>query len=307
MGTMNCCHAQGGQPIPDNADQLEPVVEPLQMHTPLVECFANMSSLRELTQRDNTPMPHHFAIPSHGGTGCPQKRLLAYGDSLTAGFCNQGQEYHPYAPFLMDALMPVIAADIAMCGLIGLTAEQLLSQVDAVSIVDKMAQRGPGLRKIILQRGPFDLVLILVGTNDLSLQGHKGLDMDEKADIIFGHIKALHEVCHDAGVSTVSMSIPPNRCMNIMEGPWVGYRRLWDSVNAKLQSWASAAKDSAKGVALHVDTNRIVPYDEDSAWWEEDGLHLSPEGSAQLGQALAHEICAVLSDSQQWWQYSPQE
>eukprot|EP00971_Amphidinium_carterae_P331258 6464713-Amphidinium_carterae.1 len=39
------------------------------------------------------------------------------------------------------------------CRLIGLTAEQLVHQADAVTIVDKMAQRGAGLRKILLERG----------------------------------------------------------------------------------------------------------------------------------------------------------
>jgi len=298
MGGTSCCHAQGGQPVPDTADiseHVEPMVHPLRMETPLVECMANLTAVREITlHADNLPMPHLFVGPKQAGTGIPCKRLLAYGDSLTAGFCNEGQEYHPYAPFLVDALMPLVAADVCMCGLIGLTAEQLVHQADAVTIVDKMAQRGAGLRKILLERGPFDLVLLLVGTNDLSLNGNRGFDMDEKSNAVFCNIKALHEVCHKAGVNTVSMSIPPNRCMNIMEGHWVKYRKLWESVNARLRSWA-AEDGLSKGVVRHVETNRIIPYEEDSAWWEEDGLHLTPEGSEHLGQALAFEISRYLT------------
>mmetsp|Transcript_29133 Transcript_29133/g.53156 ORF Transcript_29133/g.53156 Transcript_29133/m.53156 type:complete len:295 (+) Transcript_29133:134-1018(+) len=288
MGATNCCVADGGHPVADTKDGLEHL-EPMHVQAPLVECMAQMSAVGVVMQSDNTPMPHLFSIPNHARSGCPRKRLLAYGDSLTAGFCNEGQDYHPYAPFLMDALMPRVAADVCMCGLSGLTAAQLVSQVDAVTIVDKMEQRGPGLRKILLEKGPFDLVLILVGTNDLALHENQDLDMGEKVKSIVSNIRALHEVCHKEGVSTVSMSIPPNRCMHIMEGPWVVYRKTWEAVNTQLQAWAGKEGLSG-GVVLHLDTSRMVPYDEDSAWWEEDGLHLTPEGSEHLGQAVAYEI-----------------
>ena len=107
------------------------------------------------------PMPQWFSAPA-----LSEKKVLAYGDSLTAGFYMAGQRFSPYGEALSRELGDV---DMWVCGLSGLTAVQLFEGVDARLIVDVACRRGQGLGSILEERGPFDLVVIMVGTNDLAM------------------------------------------------------------------------------------------------------------------------------------------
>ena len=49
---------------------------------------------------------------------------------------------------------------------------------------------------------PYDLCIIMVGTNDL---GH-----DYKPHEVFESVVGLHQTCHRHGVPTIAISIPPN-------------------------------------------------------------------------------------------------
>ena len=77
-----------------------------------------------------------------------------------------GQRFSPYGEALSRELGDV---DVWVCGLSGLTAVQLSEDVDARLIVDVASRRGQGLGSILEERVPFDLVLIMVGTNDLAM------------------------------------------------------------------------------------------------------------------------------------------
>mmetsp|Transcript_25746 Transcript_25746/g.47051 ORF Transcript_25746/g.47051 Transcript_25746/m.47051 type:complete len:270 (-) Transcript_25746:104-913(-) len=227
------------------------------------------------------PMPHLFSIPWYARGEVPEARILVYGDSITAGFCKGGEDYHPYAQFLVHDLMPTLATDVWMCGLNGLTAEQLARDVDEDMILDSSRRRGAGLRAILQDKGPFDMALIMAGTNDLSLEGIPD------ASSILQSIKALHRACHSAGVHSISMSIPTGRPVDDM---YTEYYALRDTVNSMLESWSR----TSPGVALHIDTSRIVPFDS-HVFWEPDGLHLSPHGSKQLGAQVAATLPACLT------------
>ena len=83
------------------------------------------------------PMPQCFSAPA-----LSEKKVLAYGDSLTAGFYMAGQRFSPYGEALSRELGDV---DVWVCGLSGLTAVQLSEDVDARLIVVVACRRGQGL------------------------------------------------------------------------------------------------------------------------------------------------------------------
>ena len=110
------------------------------------------------------PMPQ-VLTPKEPGS--QRARTLAYGDSLIAGFRQHGLRFTPYAQALTDELAPQIDAAIVMRGLSSLTAQQLASNVGARHVYDGRGRVGQGLGHILKEQGPFDLVIIMAGTNDL--------------------------------------------------------------------------------------------------------------------------------------------
>eukprot|EP00971_Amphidinium_carterae_P232625 4616438-Amphidinium_carterae.1 len=88
-------------------------------------------------------MPERFS--SQNGKSGKRARVVAFGDSLTAGWSHgcfelqllfslfsslsgrycKGSKFEPYAKALLKALPPQIAVDIFVCGLSGFTAGQM--------------------------------------------------------------------------------------------------------------------------------------------------------------------------------------
>mmetsp|Transcript_91436 Transcript_91436/g.212654 ORF Transcript_91436/g.212654 Transcript_91436/m.212654 type:complete len:333 (+) Transcript_91436:44-1042(+) len=234
--------------------------------------------LREGGER--APMPQHFPAPVNAGK-LPRQRLLAYGDSLTAGYWCHGRRFSPYAATLVSCLLPDITADAWVCGLSSLSAEELVEELDAQRVYDGVNRKGMGLRRVLREHGPFDLALIMAGTNDLG-------DQRAHPDAIHAHTCALHDACHREGVETVALSVPPNAAVDGSER----YCKRWQRVNSLLSDWVES--NLGKGVLLFVDTNSLVPF-QNSELWEADNLHLSRAGSARLGEGVATLLKPVLS------------
>jgi len=218
-------------------------------------------------------------------------RILAYGDSLTAGFCDDGDRFEPYGTALADALQlqqrqplqqqrereqrPV---EVWVCGLSGAMAQEMVEHIDSGSVVDVMGRTGQGLRRILQEQGPFHLALIMAGTNDLA-------DLDGAQDIA-SSIQKLHSTCHEVALHTVALAIPPSKATCVSKR----FGKFHKTVNASLETWANATN----GLATFVQTESLVPWTHGSNLWEEDGLHLSPLGSSVLGCKLAPLVCTVL-------------
>eukprot|EP00931_Biecheleriopsis_adriatica_P035400 TRINITY_DN20380_c0_g1_i1.p1 TRINITY_DN20380_c0_g1~~TRINITY_DN20380_c0_g1_i1.p1 ORF type:complete len:498 (-),score=69.94 TRINITY_DN20380_c0_g1_i1:283-1776(-) len=227
------------------------------------------------------PMPERFFVTGQQAEGAPKQRLLAFGDSLTAGFYNDGDDFSPYGSTLCQALAPAINTEVFVCGLSGWEASEMCERLDARSLNDCVGRRGQGLRRALREHGPFDLVLIMAGTNDLgSRQG---------AAATATAVKALHTACHCLGVRTVVLSVPPNA--SVTES--ARYKKHWTRVNALLREWSDGS-GIQEGTVMFVDTAEMVPFSEDSRLWEEDGLHLSPAGSEHLGGELSKLLLPLL-------------
>ena len=84
-----------------------------------------------------------------------EMRILAIGDSLTAGYYNHGLSHHPYS---LRLLQLISSLDIAV------TIDQ--KGVSGERVVPSMVRRLESL--LAEQNSPYDWMMILGGTNDLA-------------------------------------------------------------------------------------------------------------------------------------------
>ena len=231
------------------------------------------------------PMPQVFTPKEPGSQ---RARILAYGDSLIAGFRQHGLRFTLYAQALTDELTPQIDADIVMCGLSSVTAQQLASNVGARHVYNGCGRVGQGLGHIFKEQGPFDLVIIMAGTNDLGGSTHP--------EAFTQDVLALHVTCHRAGVRTVILSVHPNSGTNREVPRCHLYASRWESLNLRLDQKCC----SDDGNAAFVDTSKIVPFGD---LFEPDGLHFNEKGSRRLGMSIGPLILPVFQMLARWGQY----
>lgn len=198
-------------------------------------------------------------------------RLLAFGDSLTAGYHSSGNGFAPWAPLLKTLL----GADVCdHVGFSGFTSEQLVDCMEDASTEDVVPLAWPGLKHKLRSSGPYDVVLIMCGTNDLAAS--------IPTDVIVQNLKRLHNACHATGAKTVAMSIPESHAA--VKVDWLKAARK--EANAAIREWATGA-----GSQVHfVDSSSLVPFRQEAVMaglWEPDGLHFSPKGYEAFGRGLA--------------------
>ena len=101
---------------------------------------------------------------------------------------------------------------------------QLSESVDARLIVDVACRRGQELGSVLEERGRFDLILIMAGTNDLA--------MGVAPDMVLHSIQALHAECQMGGVRTLALRVPQS--FFTFEDPSFG--ALSDEVKQRLET-----------------------------------------------------------------------
>lgn len=201
----------------------------------------------------------------------PRRRILCYGDSLTAGYCDGGRSFAPYGNALERSLTDAgTACEVSVCGLSGHTAKRMATELCAANARDICGRVGRGLQRVLDEDASPDLVVIMAGTNDL---GH-GTPPEE----IVSHVARLHAACHARDIPTVALTAP---C------PAKDFR---DGLAAELTRWARTVPN----VLACLDTEELVPRGEGSPLWDKDTLHLTPEGSRTLGQRLARHVLPML-------------
>merc|ERR1712032_1029022 len=162
----------------------------------------------------------------------------------------------------------------------GLTAREMAAKQNARQLKDVCHRHGKGLKRILRDNGPFDLALIMAGTNDLARND------PSQVEAVTADIQALHAACHAFGVRTVALGIPPR---DAVERDAL-YRRYWQNVNLRLENWAQ----KTGGLATFIDTAVLVPFGPSNGLWEKDGLHLSKAGSRRLGEKLVFAVRLML-------------
>ena len=123
-------------------------------------------------------------------------RILCYGDSLTAGFHAGGKQFSPYGAVLQDSLRSLgVQAEISICGISGHRSDQFLAEINApVTARDITGKSGKGLAYMLDKEGPYDLVILMAGTNDFA----PNISLRSISDMVC----KLHAACHGASFFT---------------------------------------------------------------------------------------------------------
>ena len=199
-------------------------------------------------------------------------RILAIGDSLTAGYCLP-PPFKPWAPVLSNLLPGTPKGDHIGCS--GWTTSQLVAAADSASVEDVCGDVWPGARHK-LKSAQYDVGIIMGGTNDLAY----GVSTKD----IVANLASLHQMCWNAGASkTVLCSIPPSAGSG---NPAHG------AANDALRAWADAQGPSK---VLFVDSSSLVPFARPSPLWMMDGLHMTAAGYEQFGTRLADAIAGFVA------------
>jgi len=201
-----------------------------------------------------------------------EHHILCYGDNLTFGFCSNGHQCKPYAAALSDAFVRAgIRCKVSVGGLSGHTARQMAAAVDTPSVTDAQKQvTGRGLRCILKEDGPFDLCIIMAGTNDLTLMS--------KSEEVVKDLRSLHSAAHSLRVPTVALAPPSPQ------------RAAQAEVAKLLANWVQTAQPVLSFANAEDFASRSI-----KGFWEPDNVHLSPAGSAALGQKLMVHLLPVIS------------
>jgi len=219
------------------------------------------------------------------GLRATEKRVFCFGDSLTAGTSPPGHELYPYALNLEDALefQDAEATKVQFRGFPGWTSSLLRTDAGLDSILTRAAalrteehidQHDPDLEEE--PPPPFDVVIILAGTNDMA--------HEPDAQVIYDSIKGIHEMVLAKGCPTIALGIPPSGWQSQSEAAHL----LAASVNEKLASWA-ASNTSSIFLPFPIET-----FDRSTGFWSTDGLHLSKSGYKFVGTSLAPIVAEIL-------------
>jgi len=195
-----------------------------------------------------------------------RRRILCFGDSLTLGTCENDQ-YEPYGKTLSESLAKSgLPCEVVVRGLGGCSAREMAAKVHSTEIRNVRGHVCSGLWVILQSEAPLDLVLIMLGTNDLG--------MGDSPKTIVSNVARLHDLCHMRGIPTILLA--PS---SLASGPLRAGREQLADV---LSSWAQ----SRPLVKAFIDSEELVPRGTGSALYDPDGLHFSAMGSRTLGQSL---------------------
>jgi len=197
-----------------------------------------------------------------GGASIARPRVLCVGDSLTAGFHDGGRGEHPYGA----TLGRLASLDTVTLGRSGWTARRMLQACSESGSPDSVTSA-------IDRDGPFALVMLMAGTNDLAYRVPPGE--------IAATVWRLHQLCHARGCRTLAVGIPGSRGQ-------VGPAAAAAATANRLLRDECRASDRA----TYVDCPLAYGA---TRFWEPDGLHMSPAGYDELARLLRPTVLAALA------------
>lgn len=204
-------------------------------------------------------------------------RILAFGDSLTTG--NIGGELNealdkPYTIRLSKLLKenhPNIAFDVNNRGIYG------------ELVCGEMTERLP---KVLKKNGPYDLVIILGGTNDI-IEAKKGLE-----DTLFEGIKRLHESVIAQGAKCIALTIPETdvyfKDLGKSGLSWV--KEEGENIRLMVNDKLRRSVNECDNKIILCDLAKKFPQQslssEDLEKFWSDGLHFTEEGYNKMAQII---------------------
>ncbi|XP_022799749.1 uncharacterized protein LOC111337668 [Stylophora pistillata] len=203
-------------------------------------------------------------------------RILAFGNSLTEGWCEFGTRFRPYTlkvQSLIESVCKTESIDIVNRGVSGETTDQVNTRLPVVLDKD----------------GPFDIVIILGGTNDL------GVPLDKNGEPLFRRLRSLHELALQHSPLSVAVTIPETGYETVDEYTVVREKRL--QVNALLKNFVQQHGDR---MLLSDLATKLPPEslsDEDRRTFWADHLHFSLAGYDRMGATIFEDIRHRLTET----------
>lgn len=198
-------------------------------------------------------------------------RILCYGDSNTSGVDNTQQRCVAYPNVLLTSLQDQgVCCDVHSCGLAGLTASDLVEQMHAPRVVDLFGYSGKGLVSLLDEGHHWDLVVIMVGTNDI---GHR-LPLHS----VMQSVRTLHGECHRRGIRTLGVIPPSGRHPMDVQGR--------ENLAEMLQSW-----ERSTSLVTLVDAYQLAPA---AGCWKDHGVHFTAQGANQFGVGMSAKVMRAI-------------
>lgn len=207
----------------------------------------------------------------------PTIRILALGDSLTAGYYDDGRAYHPYAVHLAELFSSVKIPTIINER--GISGEQ---------VVPSMLQR---LDDVLKEGLAYKWIVILGGTNDLN-------EGSSAKKIFREGLASMYEMCLNYSHSQVKLVV-----MTVLENsydlPGHDDDHERQRLNEMIRDYAS--ESATKNRIYLVDLDRSIPYhaipdenDRRQIW--EDSTHLTPLGYDRIATLLFHLMMSTTNE-----------
>jgi lysophospholipase L1-like esterase len=291
--------------------------------------IATSNSSTSSSKNDNSHNNKKKFFPSVDAFTMPERRtvhrVLAYGDSLTAG--TSGHQLFPYSVYLEHALQQQqqqllqqqqsdagSGSDISSNnnsnvvvvrhrGIPGMKAQEMVQQMD---------DERRGLRNVIqsIVNPSLSIVIILAGTNDLGYELlYSNNDVNVAAQKIVQNLLTLHDVCYENDVPfTIAIGIPSSGYQHRNANA----RTLASLINTQLQQQATKVITSTNTIDNVLDESTTTnierpkrsmiymdfPFDyvEKGENWNDDTLHFSELGYQLLGTSLVTIVQQLLLD-----------
>ena len=191
------------------------------------------------------------------------KNILCFGDSLTCGYYNNGNNFYPYAHKLQQLL---IYTNIDYIGLNGWTTNDMLTEANNPNCIDAIGKIWKGLKCQLLEK-KYDYCIILAGTNDL----------DELENYNINDLFHLHKIVHDSGCKSIALTIPQVK----FESADKRITLHRNNINNMIIKCNSDLIN--KNLYTYIDISKKLPlleasYDVRKSLWDNDGIHLNPNG-----------------------------
>eukprot|EP00794_Sanderia_malayensis_P005377 gene5377-6050_t len=214
--------------------------------------------------------------------------IIAFGDSLTEGLYNwpRSRQFSPYTDKLQQ-LIDLHLKNTTRKSKLKITVKNY--GISGERLTKTMKTR---LKEILRDEGKADLMIILAGTNDLIDLANRRTN-HSRLDRISNDLQTLHLTCYYKDIATVALTIPETR-MDVKDANGTFSRaRRW--VNKELLQFIRVNERKTNTTTL-VDISSAIPRVNNSHLWD-DGLHLTPQGYAKMGELIYGGIKKLIS---QW-------
>ena len=194
-------------------------------------------------------------------------RILAIGDSLTAGYYNHGLSHHPYS---LRLLQLISSLDIAV------TIDQ--KGISGERVVPSMVRRLESL--LTEQNSSYDWVMVLGGTNDLATS--------RPAEQIFNEgLKLMYDMVlrRDSDVQLVVMTVIENG----LYSPTHRHDRQRQEVNELIRNYANNPRVHLVDLAKEIRFHHVDDFQQRDATWD-DGVHFKAAGYDRMADLIFQAI-----------------